>query len=113
MPRENMTDAKKYRGNVGSVGTGLRLDLTAHAATRGQQRGVPPLVIDLLEKFGARRSSACGAEILFFDRRSRSRILTYAGGLIGRLSEYLDAYAVVADGRLITVGCRYKRIRQE
>ncbi len=89
------------------------LGLTTHSTIRSQQRGVPPLVIDLLDRFGARTQGARGAEILYFDRRARSKVLAYAGGLIGKLNEYLDAYAVVADGRLVTVGCRYKRLRQQ
>ncbi|CAG9172439.1 hypothetical protein LMG23992_02233 [Cupriavidus laharis] len=113
MPKEDAVDAKEYQPKSSSVASGPRLDLTAHSAIRSQQRGVPPLVIDLLDQFGARRPNARGTEILFFDRRARTRVLAYAGGLIGRLSEYLDAYAIVADGTLITVGCRYKRIRQE
>jgi len=113
MPNEDAITAKGCRPKTSNAGVGPRLDPTTHSAIRSQQRGVPPLVIDLLDQFGARRPNARGTEILYFDRRARARVIAYAGGLIGRLSEYLDSYAVVADGRLITVGCRHKRIRQE
>lgn len=83
---------------------------TAHATVRCQQRGIPPLVVDLLLKFGHREHDHRGAEIVYFDRRSKKRIESYAGGLISKLSEHLDSYAVVADGEVITVGTRFKRI---
>lgn len=98
---------------VDSKSHNLRPDMTKHATIRSQQRAVPPIAIDQLHRFGACQRDERGAEILFFDRRSRNRVLAYAGGLIGRLSEHLDAYAVVADGRLVTVGSRYKRIKHQ
>lgn len=85
---------------------------TAHAAIRCQQRGVPPLVIDLLLQFGQREHDHRGAEIVYFDRRSRKRIENYAGGLISKFSEHMDSYVVVADGKIITVGSRFKRVKR-
>lgn len=83
---------------------------TSHAQIRSQQRGIPPLVVDLLLQFGRREHDHRGAEIVYFDRRSRKRIESYAGGLISKLSEHLDSYAIVADGAVVTVGNRTKRI---
>lgn len=83
---------------------------TTHASVRSQQRGIPPLVVDLLLQFGCREYDHAGAEVVYFDRRSKKRIESYVGGLIGKLSEHLDSYAVVADGKIITVGTRLKRI---
>lgn len=59
---------------------------TEHAAVQIQQRGIPPLVVDLLLQFGRREHDHRGAEIVYFDRNSRSRIEKYTGGLIGKLS---------------------------
>jgi len=87
------------------------MDHTLHGCKRSQQRGIPPLVVDLLLQFGAREHAAEGLEILFFDNRSRKRLQAYAGGLIGKLNEQLDTYAVVAGGKVVTVGTRYKRIK--
>ncbi len=83
---------------------------TTHAAIRCQQRGIPPLVVDLLLEFGCREHDHAGAEIVYFDRRAKKRIESYVGGLISKLSEHLDSYAVLADGIVITVGTRFKRI---
>lgn len=85
---------------------------TIHATVRRQQRGIPPLVVDLLLQFGCREYDHAGAEIVYFDRRSKKNIESYVGGIIGKLSEHLDSYAVVADGKIITIGTRSKRINR-
>jgi len=83
---------------------------TSHASIRAQQRGIPPIVVDLLLQFGRREHDHAGAEILYFDRRSKKRVESYAGALFCKLSEHLDSYAVLADGQIVTVGVRYNRI---
>lgn len=81
-----------------------------HSSVRSQQRGIPSLVIDLLIEFGSRSYRDNGAEIVFFDRKSRKRVEKYTGGLIGKLNEHMDSYAVVSGNTVITVGTRYKKI---
>ena len=83
---------------------------TVHSGIRGQQRGVPPMIVDLLIQFGAREQHTQGSEIVYFNRKSKKKIETYAGGLFGKLNEHMDAYAVIASGKLVTVGARFKRI---
>jgi len=84
--------------------------MTEHANKRRQQRGVPLVVIDLLLKFGARERDGHGCEVIYFDRRARKQVQSYMGGAIGKLSERLDTYAVVAEDRVVTVGTRFKHI---
>lgn len=81
-----------------------------HSAIRGQQRGVPPIIVDLLIQFGVREHDSRGGEILYFDKQSKKKVETYAGGLFGKLNEHMDAYAIIASGKLVTVGSRFKRI---
>ena len=83
---------------------------TIHSVIRSQQRGVPPIIIDLLIQFGVREQDAKGAEVLYFNNKSKKKVETYVGGLFGKLNEHMDAYAVIASGKLVTVGSRYKRI---
>ncbi len=83
---------------------------TIHSLIRCQQRGVPPIVVDLLIQFGVRKHDSAGGEILYFDKKSKKKIEAYAGGLFGKLNVHMDAYAVMASGKLITVGSRYKKI---
>lgn len=85
------------------------MSFTKHAKVRGQQRGIPELVVDLLLRFGRRHHDHAGAEIILFDRTSKKKLEAYAGGLIGKLNEHMDCYAVIADGKVITVGIRQRR----
>ncbi len=84
--------------------------LSKHAIDRTQQRGIAPMVIDLLLEFGTRELDGKGAEICYFDRRAKKRLESYAGTLLGKISEALDAYAIVAGEKVVTVGIRLKRI---
>ncbi len=86
------------------------MNMTQHAQVRSQQRGLPPLALELLERFGNREHAHDGSEILYFDKHARKQLASYAGGLFGRVSALLDAYAVMANGRVVTVGHRYRRI---
>ena len=84
--------------------------LTQHAAVRAQQRGISPLIVDLLVRFGARQKSGDGTEMCYFDRHARKALGSYVGGAISRLSDELDAYAIVSGELVVTVGPRYKKI---
>lgn len=88
------------------------MKFTDHAVTRSQQRGIPPLMVDLLLQFGCREHDHAGAEVCFFDRRSKKRLESYVGSLAGKLSEHLDSYIVVAGDLVVTVGHRYKKIKK-
>ena len=83
---------------------------TKHALARRQQRSLPPAIVDWLFDFGA-RTPQNGAEVWFFDRRSKERLGRALGSqLVSRLGHLLDAYAVVSDGQIVTLGYRYRRI---
>jgi len=88
---------------------------TKHAQIRQQQRGIPPFVIDCLLELGAtEHTHGDGVEILYFDKAARKRLSHYLGGgsIFSHAEEYLDTYAVVASGKVITVGHRYNRINR-
>jgi hypothetical protein len=85
---------------------------TEHASIRQQQRGIPPMVLDFLIQSGARERSTKGTEIIYFDRKAKKCIESYTGGLIGKLNEHLNAYVVIAEDKVITVGQRYKPIKE-
>lgn len=88
------------------------MKLTEHAKVRQQQRGIPPLVVDLLIEYGTEARAGSHATTHYFDKAARRRLQVYAGRLCGLLEEYLDYYAVVADdGSVITVAPRIKKLR--
>ncbi len=88
------------------------LNLTQHARTRLQQRGIPPVVVERLLDFGREEFDHRGSRILYFDRRARPRLQKAVGGeTCRRIEGHLDAYALVADtGEMITMGHRTHRI---
>jgi len=84
-----------------------------HAKIRSQQRGIAPLVIDLLLKFGSEEPAGDGASKIFFDKRARRRVKSYAGPLAAVIDDYLDVYAVVgSDNTVVTTAHRIERIRR-
>ena len=85
--------------------------LTDHARVRMQQRGIPADALDALLDFGRIRPAGGGRDIVFFDKRSRTR-LAKNGVLVGAAADRaLKSYAIVeSDGKVITVGHRYRRI---
>ena len=88
-------------------------DLTKHAATRMQQRGVPPVIIDWLQEFGAEEHDKHGGVIRYFDKAAKRRLEQSIGRpVVRRMQDLLDAYLVEADGRVVTVGHRHARIRR-
>lgn len=89
------------------------MKLTQHAQVRTQQRGIPPLMIDLLEQFGTKEKASDGAVMLYFDKAARRHVKSYAGVLARFIEDFMDVYAVVsADDSVITVGHRYEHIRR-
>lgn len=90
------------------------MNLTRHASTRSQQRAIPEMMIDLLLQFGKSESSGAGFAKMFFDRRARKRLASYAGPIASLLDEHMNLYAVIdKDMKIITVGHRLERIQRK
>jgi nitroreductase len=87
--------------------------LTRHAARRAQQRSISSDLLDLLLDHGVRAPSKGGADIVHLTNAARRAVLGEVGQTVyGRHAGKLTtAYAVVAaDGAVITVGHRFRRI---
>ena len=88
-------------------------NLTKHAAIRCQQRGIPPLIVDWLFEFG-KDVHKNGAEMIYFDKKSKKAVRKYAGRQVFRkLDKYMDSYLIAKDGRVLTVGHRTKAVRSD
>jgi len=92
----------------------MSIHLTDHARVRLQQRGISLPVLDCLLNFGRRLHDHHGAEICYFDRTARDRLRrTYGRHELKHLESKLNTYAVIsADGTILTVGHRTKRINR-
>lgn len=84
------------------MGSGLEAALTGHARARMRQRGIRAEALEALLEFGrVRHLNSRGRSIVYLDKAARA----WVGEVGGR------AYAILGrDGRVITVGHRYRRI---
>ena len=81
--------------------------LTTHARVRMQQRGIPPVALDVLLDWGREAHDHRGCRIVRFDKRSRRRAARVLGDAYRRIERWLDVYAVVgSDDAVVTVGWR-------
>lgn len=85
---------------------------TRHANTRAQQRGVPPLIDELLDRYGHEQHDHRGAVVVFFDKDSRRCMERELGKrAVACISRWMNAYKVRGtDGWTVTLGYRSKRI---
>ena len=85
---------------------------TRHAEVRAQQRGIPPMVDQLLDLYGQEEHDGRGAVVLYLSKQSiRSMERDLGRRPVDRLAEWFDTYKVKsADGLTITVGHRTRRL---
>ena len=88
--------------------------ITAHARARMQQRGIRPEALEALLAFGSgRHLRSKGRELVFFDRKAKRRLARAAPDTAREADRLIRTYAIVgADGTVITVGHRFKRVRK-
>jgi hypothetical protein len=85
---------------------------TRHAEARAQQRGIPPMVDQLLDLYGQEEHDGHGAIILYLSKSSIKDMERDLGRRpVSKLAEWLNAYKVKSmDGHTITVGHRTRRL---
>lgn len=85
---------------------------TRHAEVRAQQRGIPPMIEQLLELYGQEEHDGRGAIMLYLNKSSIKSMKRDLGHrLVSRLAEWFGAFKIKStDGRTITVGHRTRRI---
>lgn len=92
----------------------MSMVLSKHAQDRMQQRGIPPLIIDNLIRFGHREPAGDGLWKYYFDKRSYRQFEAYAGQFASKLREFRDAYVVLGpDSTVVTVAYRLERIKRD
>jgi len=88
------------------------MQLTKHAQTRMQQRGITENILDLLYTYGRHVERGSAGALLHFDKRARELIRKSTSRKeYARIEQKLNAYIVeAADGSVVTVGYRYKPV---
>lgn len=87
--------------------------VTAHARARMQQRGIRSDALEALLDFGsARHLHSKGRELVLFDKQARSRLQSVDPAAAREVDRLRSTYAIVgSDGTVITVGHRYRRVK--
>lgn len=88
------------------------LNLTAHAETRANQRGIRHETMEVLLDYGVAKARG-GADVFYMDQAARRKVRYDLGSkAYARIERALDAYLVLAeDGSVITVAHRRKPLR--
>jgi hypothetical protein len=85
--------------------------LTDHARARMQQRGIRPEMLEALLDYGCDVHVPGGRDIVFFDKRARARLAKARIIRDAEADRLCRSYALLgANGVVITVGHRYRRI---
>lgn len=88
------------------------MNMTNHAQIRSKQRGIPPLIVEWLQTFGATEHTH-GAVKRYFDKSARRRLAHAVGEqVVDRLGDLLNIYIVETSDWVVTVGHRSERIRR-
>ena len=87
--------------------------LTPHARARMQQRGIRPEALEALLDFGrARYLRNGGREILYFDKKAKARLARADPDAAREAEKLTRTYAIMgSNGVVVTVGHRYRRVR--
>ena len=89
---------------------------TNHAASRIEQRGIPPMFISLLMQYGEKSHSGHDGIIRYFSKKSKKKMKYELGNsIINQLSRFMNIYLVHSRDEkvLITAGRRNKRIKDK
>jgi hypothetical protein len=86
--------------------------VTQHAHTRMQQRGIKQDTLEFLFEYGAEYYGGNNMRVLYFNKESRAKLLSnLSKSQKSKIDSQLNAYAIITDeGQIITVGHRTKKI---
>ncbi len=88
--------------------------ITKHADVRMQQRAIPPLAVEVFERFGSSMRHE-GATILYMDKKARKRVEEAFGGprSVRVIERWLDLYVCIEGGKIITVAPRTQKLKRD
>ena len=88
---------------------------TKHAKTRSSQRGIPPLISDLLILYGDTKYTGRQGRLKFFSKKSKQKMSRDLGApVVDQLSRFFNIYLVESiDGSIITIARRTKHKRMK
>lgn len=86
------------------------INISAHAEIRAKQRGIPPMIIDLIIDFGTRidRGDVCS---VFFDKKAIKEVKRYGGPeCLPLVNRYKDVYLILSENNntVVTIAHKHK-----
>ena len=93
----------------------MNLSNTKHASDRAQSRGIPPGAIEMLDRYGVDQYHGNGYITRYISKGSRRQMEHDLGRpWVAQIAPWLNVYKVCSsDGRTITIGHRFKRIKRK
>ena len=92
----------------------MSANMTGHARTRMQQRGIRAAALEALLDYGTVEHVDRGCEFVYFDKAARVRLFQELPTAAKQASRLTRAYAILgSDGDVITVGHRYRRLPRD
>lgn len=87
--------------------------ISIHANIRMQQRSIPPVIIEFLERFGSEMRHE-GADVLFMDKAARRRAEKALGGprALRLIEPFFNSYIVENGGTVITGARKNRRFKR-
>jgi len=88
--------------------------ISNHANIRMQQRAMPSMMIDFLERFGSEMRHE-GADVLFMDKAARRRAEKALGGprALRLIEPFFNSYIVENGGTVITCARKNRRFKRD
>jgi hypothetical protein len=91
----------------------LHAILSRHALARMQQRGIPPVAVEHVLRYGRERHDRHGAVVLYLDKSARERLKRCGEAREQEIERIRAVYVVLStDGTVATVGHRYRRLHR-
>ena len=92
---------------------GHRLELSDHARTRMQQRGIPKKALQTVLQFGEYRRQRDGSTSYYMDKRAMAKAQEALGPEFPQLEKHLNIYLVTASSNtVITIAHQTRSIRR-
>ena len=80
----------------------MNLQVTGHAQTRFQQRGINQKVVDCLVKYGDAKYAPGGALKISLSKRNRAKVIGALKKEMKKIERASDVILVEKDGRILT-----------
>jgi hypothetical protein len=79
------------------------MEITKHAQTRIQQRGISNMVLQIIENYGRVSYAPGGAEKIFFGKRECNRTINELKKAISLVERARGGSMIIANGQVVTV----------